>query len=219
MMFLLGLLSIVIILMLKWDALAADLKIRKAIKQLANLIPGAKPRVFDTTPRVRGVIEGYDIQIGVNITHRRYGGLSAMPFEKVKLKRPPRVFITEKDSLSLNDGLVLEWGWLTRYQNVTNETRFSNSSDRKLIFKYRQMEMEEFNPTDVSVQAIETLNDLAANSIYELIKIAEQVDSGVIDLEKQISENSSLAHREFLIGSLAALGVTAVYCLIWRFFL
>lgn len=178
-------------------AYLAIYEIRKALKQYSQAISGAKYRGFDTIPIVYGESKGYRFKFGAMLMRRRDGGLSASLFEKVKLKNSQQIPWDQKDSLSLpiaNERLVIEWGWLTRYHDISHKI-----------------------PAESVARAKKILSESATNNVMSLIEIAQHIDAGTLNIEREISKNTTEARREFFIGSLAAIGTICFFWVLWYF--
>lgn len=193
----------------------AGLSIRKSIKQSANLIPFGTYRYFSlSSPRISGVIEGYDVQFGASIWHRTGGELSVQLFEKVKFKQPPQISMIMKDSFNFhvnNEFLSIEWGWLTRRHDISqiNETN-SNGSKKSNLIAYKK-------PYEICLQVKQLLEELMLSKSNNLIEITKNIENNTLDITTEISEKTSYEHREFLIGLLVAGGAIIVFWVLWHF--
>jgi hypothetical protein len=186
------------------------LAIRRAIKESVNLIPRGTYRGLSTfNPRVCGVINGYEVQFGASISHP-YSNTDVSLFEKVKLKHPPQLSLTEKDYFRLyvcDENLSLEWGWLTRYHHIAPSNQSENHPQTDLALRLPQKrQLVSYTPSETLSQANQMLKESTFNNIKRLIEIAREIDTGSLDIATQISENTKKAHREFLIGILVTIG-------------
>lgn len=214
--------TVILIWMIYFDSYFADLTIRRAIKKFSRKFPGGMYRSFSPSkPRVSTVVEGYEVQFGAFIVHPSGGGLDASLFEKIKLKHPSNVSLTEYDSLALrvfNENLCIEWGWLTRYHDITRSNQCEIAPNNRTL-NLSQRQTIKSNPSEIVLRANRMLEESTFVNIKNLIEIARQIDSGSIDITTQISENTSEAHREFFIGSLVAVGAIIFWWVVWHFFL
>ena len=199
------------------DSYFAGLAIRRAIKQFASLIPGGVYQNFSPwKPRVHGALEGYDIQFGASIFHPKGGGLEIYLFEKIKLKHPPQLKLTEKYYLRLyvcHENLSIEWDWLTKRHYITPSNQSENNPQTGLTFKLRQE--SPYTPSEIALRATQMLKESTFNNIKRLSEIATQIDCGSVDISSQISENKITARRDFFIIIGLALSVGALLLLIF----
>lgn len=214
--------TVVLVWIIYFDSYFGDLSIRRAIKKSVGQIPGGRYRSFSLSrPRVNAVLEGYEVQFGASIVHPSGGGLDISLFEKIKLKFPPHVSLTEKDSLALyvlDENLSIEWGWLTRYHHITQSKPAEVISHSNKILKLPQRQQVSSKPSEIVSQANAMLYESTYKNIKSLMEIARKIDNGSLDIKMQISENTSEAHREFLIGSVVTVGVIICYWVVWHFF-